>query len=129
MYKRLNFLVKLPVKNLYLVKSALFSLNYRFLRIIDFKFTRMFRRFFLHVELNSFNVFKGKPADPGIYWCYAKNQWGEARSNNASLQVACKSELICSIQDEIVLHTLTKAAYRFQQFYGMNFAGNQTQPS
>lgn len=31
-----------------------------------------------------------KPSDTGIYYCLARNSLGQARSRNASLQVACK---------------------------------------
>lgn len=32
----------------------------------------------------------GRPSDVGVYHCLAKNPFGQARSRNASLQVACK---------------------------------------
>lgn len=39
---------------------------------------------------NNNNINKQDQSDTGIYYCLAKNSLGQAKSRNASLQVACK---------------------------------------
>lgn len=45
--------------------------------------------FFLHVSSK-----KGDGGDTGTYYCLAKNEVGKAKSRNATLEVACKFEMI-----------------------------------
>lgn len=45
---------------------------------------------FLDIRPASTATLNGKPSDIGIYYCLARNSLGQAKSRNASLQVACK---------------------------------------
>lgn len=44
---------------------------------------------FINSNINT-NINKQDQSDTGIYYCLAKNSLGQAKSRNASLQVACK---------------------------------------